>query len=58
MAYLVLDSDVSNARYEAVRFNVLKRGILSRLAVLAYEDLAEFDDLLAALIDEYRPQPA
>ena len=41
--------------YEAVRFNAMKHGILSRLVVLAHEDHAEFDDLLAALIDEHRP---
>lgn len=41
--------------YEAVRFNALKHGILSRLAVLAHEDHAEFADLLAALMDEHRP---
>jgi hypothetical protein len=41
--------------YEPVRFNAMKHGILSRLAVLAHEDHAEFDDLLAALMDEHRP---
>jgi hypothetical protein len=41
--------------YEPVRFNALKHGILSKLAVLAHEDLAEFADLLAALMDEHRP---
>lgn len=41
--------------YEAVRFNALKHGILSKLAVLAHEDHAEFNDLLAALIEEHRP---
>ena len=41
--------------YEPVRFNATKHGILSRLAVLAHEDHAEFDDLLAALLDEHRP---
>jgi hypothetical protein len=41
--------------YEAVRFNAMKHGILSRLAVLAHEDHSEFADLLAALIDEHRP---
>lgn len=41
--------------YESVRFNAMKHGILSRLAVLAHEDHAEFDDLLAALLDEHRP---
>jgi hypothetical protein len=43
------------AGYQAVRFNAMKHGILSKLAVLAHEDHAEFDDLLAALIDEHKP---
>ena len=46
---------VASGNYEAVRFNAMKHGILSKLAVLAHEDHAEFDDLLAALIDEHRP---
>ena len=46
---------VASGSYEAVRFNAMKHGILSKLAVLAHEDHAEFDDLLAALIDEHRP---
>lgn len=41
--------------YEAVRFNAMKHGILSRLTVLAHEDGGEFADLLAALIEEHRP---
>lgn len=41
--------------YDPVRFNAMKHGILSRLAVLAHEDHAEFADLLAALIEEHRP---
>jgi hypothetical protein len=41
--------------YEAVRFNAMKHGLLSRLAVLPHEDGAEFTDLLAALSEEYRP---
>ncbi len=41
--------------YDAVRFNALKHGILSKLTVLAHEDQAEFTDLLVALIEEYRP---
>jgi hypothetical protein len=55
VACVVTDSASPNTRYEAVRFNAMKHGILSRLAVLAHEDHAEFDDLLAALIDEHRP---
>lgn len=44
-----------SGNYAPVRFNAMKHGILSKLAVLAHEDHAEFDDLLAALIDEHRP---
>jgi hypothetical protein len=43
------------SHYEGVRFNAMKHGILSKLAVLAHEDHSEFDDLLAALIDEHQP---
>jgi hypothetical protein len=46
---------VAKGGYEAVRFNAMRHGILSRLAVLAHEDHAEFADLLAALIEEHRP---
>ena len=58
IALITHDEAVPAARsgnYEPVRFNAMKHGILSRLAVLAHEDHAEFDDLLAALIDEHRP---
>jgi hypothetical protein len=41
--------------YAPVRFNAMKHGILSHLTVLAHEDHAQFDDLLAALMDEHRP---
>ncbi len=41
--------------YEDVRFNAMKHGILSKLAVLAHENHAQFDDLLAALVDEHQP---
>jgi len=47
--------EARSGNYEPVRFNAMKHGILSKLAVLAHEDHAEFDDLLAALIDEHRP---
>lgn len=45
----------TTSNYEPVRFNAMKHGILSKLAVLAHEDHTEFDGLLAALIDEHRP---
>ena len=41
--------------YEPVRYNAMKHGILSRLAVLPHEDVEEFADLLAALIEEHNP---
>jgi hypothetical protein len=44
-----------NGGYEAVRFNAMKHGVLSRLTVLAHENHAEFDDLLAALLNEHKP---
>jgi hypothetical protein len=48
-------AETSEASYATVRFNAMKHGILSRLAVLAHEDHAEFADLLDALLDEHRP---
>jgi hypothetical protein len=48
-------SPQANGGYEAVRFNAMKHGILSRLVVLAHEDGGDFDDMLAALIDEHKP---
>ncbi|MDP3498153.1 MAG: hypothetical protein Q8R84_10930 [Candidatus Nitrotoga sp.] len=41
--------------YEPVRYNAMKHGILSKLAVLAHEDAGEFGDLLAALVEEHQP---
>ena len=52
---LDLPDPAPTASYQAVRFNAMKHGILSRLVVLAHEDHAEFADLLAALMDEHRP---
>ena len=48
-------TEAPTAGYQATRFNAMKHGILSSLVVLAHEDHADFDDLLAALIDEHRP---
>ena len=44
--------------YEPVRYNAMRHGILSRLAVLAHEDAVEFGDLLAALVEEHQPAGA
>lgn len=45
----------ATAGYASVRYNAMKHGILSRLAVLPHEDAGEYADLLAALIEEHRP---
>ena len=47
-----------SAGYQAVRFNAVKHGILSRCTVLPHEDATEFDDLLAALVEEHQPAGA
>lgn len=48
-------SPVANHGYQAVRFNAIKHGILSRHVVLPHEDADEFRRLLDALLDEHRP---
>ncbi|MGR8930343.1 MAG: hypothetical protein ACU836_06860 [Gammaproteobacteria bacterium] len=45
----------SNGHYEAVRYNAMTHGILSKHAVLPHEDKAEFTALLAALENEHQP---
>ena len=53
------ETDVaSRGNYAPVKFNALKHGILSRLAVLPHEDADEFADLLAAVIEEHQPAGA
>lgn len=44
--------------YEAVRFNAMQHGILSRYTVLAHEDAEEFGALLSALLEEHQPAGA
>ena len=41
---------------EITRFNALRHGILSRYAVLPWEDVGQYQALLAALAAEHRPQ--
>ena len=40
---------------EITRFNALRHGILSRYAVLPWEDRAEYDALVASLVAEHAP---
>ena len=47
--------DAPQCSYEAVRYNAMKHGILSNLAVLPHEDAGEFAALMAALIEEHKP---
>ena len=42
--------------YEATRFNALQHGVLSRYAVLPWEDRSEYQALLDALVTEHAPQ--
>ncbi len=44
--------------YEAVRYNAIKHGILSKHVVLPHEDKDEFNDLLAAMTAEHLPAGA
>ncbi len=47
---------VPNASYEETRFNAMRHGLLSRYAVLPWEDRAEYQALLDALVVEHAPQ--
>jgi len=44
--------------YEAVRFNALKHGILSRYAVLSHESHADYESLVQSLMHEHLPAGA
>lgn len=44
--------------YEIARFNALRHGVLSKYCVLPWEDGAEYEALLEALVAEHKPQGA
>jgi hypothetical protein len=46
----------TSSKYEVTRFNALQHGILSRHAVLPWEDRSEYQALLDALVVEHAPQ--
>lgn len=48
----------AHGRYDAVRFNAMRHGILSRHIVLSHENAEEYHALLAALVEEHRPAGA
>ena len=54
----VTTADPSPQPYEAVRFNALKHGILSRYTVLSHENHADYESLVNALMDEHLPAGA
>lgn len=47
--------DAPQNSYEAVRYNAMRHGILSRLVVLSHENGEEFSGLMSALIEEHQP---
>lgn len=48
--------DVIQSNYEPVRYNAMKHGILSKLAILPHEDSKEFASLEEALLEEHQPK--
>ena len=52
---IVEGTTVTKGNYEAVQFNAMKHGILSRLTVLPHEDQDEFADLLTTIAQEHNP---
>jgi hypothetical protein len=52
------EAPTAKGNYEAVHFNAVKHGILSRYTVLAHEDATEYRDLLSALVEEHQPAGA
>ena len=51
-------AEISPPPYEAVRFNALKHGILSRYTVLSHENHADYESLVNSLMDEHLPAGA
>jgi hypothetical protein len=45
-----------NSSTESTRFNALRHGVLSRYTVLAWEDPAEYRDLVVSLVAEHAPR--
>ena len=57
-ATLIPMPDANPQPYEAVRFNALKHGILSRYTVLSHESHADYESLVNSLMDEHLPAGA
>jgi hypothetical protein len=52
------DTPPAYAGYDAVRFNALKHGILSRYVVLSHESAEDYQSLMGALMQEHLPAGA
>ena len=57
-APLIPTADPGPEPYEAVRFNALKHGILSRYTVLSHENHTDYESLVNSLMDEHLPAGA
>lgn len=55
---LDVNADKNRHGYEAMRFNALKHGILSRYTVLSHESYADYESLVNSLMDEHLPAGA
>jgi hypothetical protein len=47
--------DSKSTSYDVTRFNAVRHGVLSKHTVLPWEDEAEYETLLKALVDEHKP---
>ncbi len=52
------DPPLGKGGYDAVRFNAMRHGILSRYTVLPHEDVDEYRALLSAFAEEHKPAGA
>lgn len=51
-------ASVTKGNYDAVRFNAMRHGILSRYTVLSHEDADEYRTLLLGFVEEHQPAGA
>ncbi len=58
MSPACLAAESKPAGYEAVRYNAMKHGILSRYTVLSHENHADYESLVNSLMDEHLPAGA
>lgn len=52
------DDGGNSGNYDAVRFNAMQHGILSRYTALSHEGVGEYQALLSALFEEHQPTGA